>query len=299
MTAAPVPYTAGDRNALTIVAVNNSPEPSFGAQVNGLPMGAEVIYINHGTYDGSTGVWNIGELKVRGYYRSRGEPEPTLVLGASAGDTATVKIASAEDYEVCVGPKSNPGDLAHTTQAACEAVTNASWNSTPVYDYNPDNNTATIRARGGGVSGTAGGPAAPRFATQPVLTWEAVPHVNDWPVHRYQVQYLRSNDWVNLAEVPGTQTHFTDTDRDAGSGRSYRVRAVNEAGVPGFWSRTASRTSHRQASPPLNVTAVAGAAGEVVVSWDPSVDDEGSPITYYQVQWSRSGTGGVEQRLPQ
>ena len=161
-----------------------------------------------------------------------------------------------------------------------------------MYDYNPDNNTATIRAREGGVSGTSGGPAAPRFATQPVLTWEAVPHVNDWPVHRYQVQYLRSNDWVNLAEVPGTQTHFTDTDRDAGSGRSYRVRALNEAGVPGFWSRTASRTSHRQASPPLNVTAVAGAAGEVVVSWDPSVDDEGSPITYYQVQWSRSGTGG-------
>ena len=279
-----------ERPALAVIAINNELARASGVQVTGLPTGAEVIDISQGSYNRTTGVWNVGELKVRDYYRSRGEPEPILVLAAAAGETATVSIASSKDYEVCVGPKSNPRDLAHTTQAACEAVTNASWNSTPVYDYNADNNTATIRARGGGVSGTSGGPAAPRFATQPVLTWEAVPHVNDWPVHRYQVQYLRSNDWVNLAEVPGSQTHFTDT--DSSSGRTYRVRALNEAGVPGFWSRSASRTSHRQASPPLNVTAVAGAAGEVVVSWDPSVDDEGSPITYYQVQWSRSGTGG-------
>ena len=50
--------------------------------------------------------------------------------------------------------------------------------------------------------------------------------------------------------------------------------------------------TYRQASPPLNVTAVAGQAGEVVVSWDAASDDGGSPITYYQAQWSRTGTGG-------
>ena len=142
------------------------------------------------------------------------------------------------------------------------------------------------------MSGTSGGggPMAPRFANTPVLTWESVPHVNNWPVHRYQVQYLRGNEWLDLADVPGTQTHFADT--GAGSRRSYRVRALNEAGVPGFWSRSASQVTYRQASPPLNVTAEAGQAGEVVVSWEPSSDDGGSPITYYQAQWSRTGTSG-------
>ena len=144
------PQVAADRNALTIVAINNGAnEPLGGARVTGLPKGAQVFHVSHGSYNGSTGVWNIDRLRVRDFYRSAGMSEPTLVLGASAGDTASVKIAGAKNYEVCVGPKSNQGDLAHTTKAACEAVTNASWNSTPVYDYKPGNNSATIRAAWG------------------------------------------------------------------------------------------------------------------------------------------------------
>ena len=280
-----------DRSALTIVAVNNGLDHSLGAKVTGLPKNAEVIQISQGTYDSSAGVWNIGELKVRGYYRSRGEPEPTLVLAATAqDDPVEVTIASTKNYEVCVGPKSNPQDLAHTTQATCEAVTNTSWNSTPVYDYNSGNNTAKITAAKG--TGDAW-PDELRFAATPLLTWEAVPDVNHWPVDRYQVQYQNGDNWLDLAEVPGDQTYFADS--DARSKPSYRVRALNEAGVPGFWSRPASQVTYRQAlppSPPLNVTAVAGHAGEVLVSWELPVDDGGSPITYYQVQWSRSGTGG-------
>ena len=143
-------HAGADQHALTIVAVNNGPdEPSIGARVTGLPTGAEVLHISQGTYDDSTGEWDIGELKLRSRYQSAGEPDPTLVLSASASDTATVSIANSENYEVCVGPMSNPGNLAHTTQAACEAVTDASWNSTPVYDYNDGNNTATITAQAG------------------------------------------------------------------------------------------------------------------------------------------------------
>ena len=284
-------HASADQSALAIVAVNNGPDKALGgARVTGLPKDAEVIHTSQGSYDEDAGVWNIGELKVRGYYGSRGEPDPTLILAATAGDTATVRIASTKNYEVCVGPKSNPGDLAHNTQAACEAVTNASWNSTPVYDYNSGNNTAKITA----VKGTGDAwPDELRFAATPLLTWEAVPHVNDWPVHRYQVQYQNGDNWQDLAEVPGDQTYFADS--DARSKPSYRVRALNEAGVPGFWSRPASQVTYRQAlppSPPLNVTAVAGHAGEVLVSWELPVDDGGSPITYYQVQWSRSGTSG-------
>lgn len=259
--------------------------------MTGLPKDAEVIHISQGSYDEDAGEWEVGELKVRDYYESRGESAPTLVLAATVSDDPVeVTIASSKNYEVCVGPKSNPGDLAHTTKEACEAVTNASWNSTPVYDYNSGNNTAKITA----VKGT--GDAWPddlRFAATPLLTWEAVPHVNHWPVYRYQVQYLNGDNWLDLADVPGDQTYFADS--GARSKPSYRVRALNEAGVPGFWSRAASQVTYRQAlppSPPLNVNAVPGAAGEVVVSWELPLDDGGSPITYYQVQWSRSGTSG-------
>ena len=220
-------------------------------------------------------------------------------------DAATTNVWHAA---VCVDPSTIQINSTHTTEAACTGAslewhtnicaTDAGqfragrtetecdgWFQGTVYDP-PANNTAKITvAKGTG----GGGPAAPRFADRPVLNWEAVSHVNDWPVDKYEVNYLLGNEWEWLAYVPGTQTHFADT---SSSGRTYRVRALNEAGVGGVWSRTASRASHRQASPPLNVRAETGAAGEIVVSWEPSEDDEGSPITYYQVQWSRSGTGG-------
>ena len=153
--------------------------------------------ISHGSYNGSTGGWNIGELKARGYYRSAGESEPTLALGASAGDTASVTIAGTKNYEVCIG--SDCGDLAHTTQATCEAVTGVSWHTTAVYDYDADNNSATIRA----ACCTGGRPvrpvpsrpvAGPAAYANPIaqtgtttVAWKLVGFLYDLPVVRYEV----------------------------------------------------------------------------------------------------------------
>lgn len=288
---------AADKSVLTIAAANNGPEYAVDAQVKiALPSDTQVEdYIaSEGAY--SDGVWRLTGLRLRDYRHAQGKPEEatlTLILkdGGIPNEQATATISPADAYTVCIG--SDRSTLAHTTEPDCTADTTngGSWHQGTVYDYKPGNNEAKITARGGvsGASG-AGGPMAPRFANTPVLTWEAVPHVNNWPVYRYQVQYLSGNDWLDLADVPGTQTHFADT--GAGSRRSYRVRALNEAGIPGFWSRSASQVTYRQASPPLNVTAEAGQAGEVVVSWEPSSDDGGSPITYYQAQWSRTGTSG-------
>ena len=288
---------ASGRTAYTILAANNGPENTVDATVKiTLPPGAlvEDYVASEGTY--ANGAWTLPGLKLRDYRRSLGIPEEatlTLILkdGSVPQEPATATISLTDNsYNVCIG--SDRSTLAHTTQATCVADTTAggSWHEGTVYEYPNNNNEAKISARGSGAAGTSGGPMAPRFANTPVLTWESVPHVNNWPVYRYQVQYLSGNDWVDLADVPGTQTHFADT--GAGSGRSYRVRALNEAGVPGFWSRSASQVTYRQASPPLNVTAEAGYPGEVVVSWEPSSDDGGSPITYYQAQWSRNGTSG-------
>ncbi len=280
---------AADRNALSIVAVNNGPdEPSGGARVTGLPTRAEVIRITQGTYDGSTGVWNTGRLRVRGYYRSAGMSEPTLVLGASAGDTASVRIASAKNYEVCVGPKSNPGNLAHTTKAACEAVTDASWNSVPVYDHKPGNNTAVITAARGAGSVGPGIPGNPRTSTgTTAVMWDPVEYLYGLPVERYEVQWLGST-WTSLARRVADSLHV-DT---APSGRrDYRVRAVNAAGVAGPWSRSSAEVQAGHAGPPVNLRAEADGNNAIDVFWDAPEDVGGSAVTGYTVQWSSGGTG--------
>ena len=293
-------HVAADRNALTIVAVNNGPdEPSGGARVTGLPTGAEVIHVSHGSYNGSTGVWHIGRLKVRGRYLSAGESEPTLVLGASAGDTARVSIASVKNYEVCVGPKDNPGDLAHTTKAACEAVANASWNSTPVYDYKPGNNAATIRAArgtGGRSSPSPGtsvaGPAAPgnptaQFGTTTVM-WNPVGRLYGLPVVRYEVQELQGSSWWMLPDRVTTHNEYAVMQP---RGRAYRVRAVNAAGVPGPWSQSTVQVQAGHAGPPLNLRAQADGNNAIDIFWDAPEDIGGSAITGYTVQWSPNEPG--------
>ena len=152
-----------------------------------------MLHITQGAYDDATGEWDVGELKIRGRYRSSGGPEPTLVLSASAGDTVSVSIANSENYEVCVGPTlGNPGDLAHDNQTDCEAVTNASWNSTPWYDQTERNNTATITAQ----AGTGGvHPAVPTLQAPAVhapavgIAWSEVEFLHGVPVKDYDVQW--------------------------------------------------------------------------------------------------------------
>ena len=284
------PHAAADQSALTIVAVNNGPdEPSGGARVAGLPTGAEVIYKSQGQYDSNTGVWNIGELKPRGYYGSRGEIEPTLVLGASAGDTASVSIASAKDYEVCIGPKDNPINLPHTTQSACEAVTNASWNSVPVYDYDDSNNKdVTITA----ARGTGGlGPSVPSGSRTTTgitaVTWDPVQYLYGLPVMRYEAQRLDGSSWTSLDDEVAV-TVYVDTAPSAG--RDYRVRAVNAAGAKGPWSRSTGQTAAGLAGPPVNLRTQADGNNAIDVSWDAPGDAGGSAITGYTVQWSSDGT---------
>ena len=296
-------YVPADRSALAVVAVNNGPdEPSGGARVTGLPTGAEVLYKSpdSSTYDATNGVWNIDRLRPRGYYRSAGMPEPTLVLGASATDTASVTIASAKDHEVCVGPMSNPGDLAHTTKAACENVTNASWNSTPVYDYKSDNNNATITA----ARGTGGtGPGIPTLETPTVhmpavgLDWDEIEFLYGVPIRHYEVDWSSNErNWKELDdEVPIPES--LDPDIEAGETRYYRIRAVNEAGVPGPWSASISAMIEEE------VMATTGAPGkpvlaaapkdpnrreEILVSWSKPVEN-GSPIVSYTLEVSDSG----------
>ena len=235
------PHVVADRNALTIVAANNGPDPAPEAQVTGLPTDAVVIHVSHVSYDETAGEWNIGELRARDYYRSRGETEPTLVLGVADGDTANVSIANQVDYTVCIDSSGN--DLDAADKATCTATTTmGSWYTTPVYDYDPGNSTTTITAAHGTYGEKDGsGEGAPGLesreavgASSITVAWDAVHSVNSIPVSHYEVQRLE-NPWVTIASrVEGTE--YVDTDVSGGETHQYRVRAVNGAGVPGLWS---------------------------------------------------------------
>ena len=322
----PSPHVAADRSALTIVAVNNGPDDVSSAQVTGLPTDAEVIHISHGSFD--SGVWNIGELKLRDYYPSAGISEPTLVLGADPGDTPRVSIANSTNYEVCIGPKDNPVDLPHTTQGACELVTNASWNSTPVYDYDDSNDTTTLTAQPGtgGVDSDIM-PANPRTAIYGGLVafqWDGMAEgLYSLPVSHYETQQRAGGavgsggpaGWGALATVDDAYaggsgavgsasatdhndvqgTFIVDLGIGPGQTRQYRVRAVNAAGVAGPWSfPVVGRTSGAEVTPgvPTGVSASAAGGNSIIVSWQAPEDNGGLPVTGYQVRRSASGAGG-------
>ena len=281
------PYVAAERNALTIVAANNGPDHSLGARVTGLPTRAEVVHISQGSYDESTGVWNIGALEYKDYFRAGGKPDPILVLSASAGDTARIAIENSAAYTVCIDSDGN--DLAHTTEADCEAVTGASWHEGTVYDYKDDNSTATITAsRGtGGVGPDVPGNARTLTGITAVM-WEPVEFLYGLPVERYEVQWL-GNDWTSVDRA-ATDNQFVDA---APSGRrDYRVRAVNTAGVAGPWSRSSAVVQAGKAGPPLNLRTQDDGNNAIDVSWDAPEDVGGSAVTGYTVQWSSDGSEG-------
>ena len=288
-------HVAADRNALTIVAVNNGRNKAHDARVTGLPRGAQVLSIpKDTTYNSSTGVWDIGELRSNSsdYYASRGEPEPTLVLSAGTGDSAGVSISNVKNYEVCVGPKSNPVNLPHTTQAACEAVTNASWNSTPVYDHNTDNNTARIEAQKGtgGVGQGAPTLASPRVA--PVVSWEGVKRLYSLPVTRYEVQWSLNgvDGWTNMTD-PGNVADMVAIDIESDRTRYYRARAVNAAGTPGPWSAPVDAADAPSLVQDLRASRQSGDATRIDVSWSPPLGATGG-ISYDVEYQTRAGSSG-------
>ena len=91
-----------------------------------------------------------------------------------------------------------------------------------------------------------------------------------------------------------TSLTHTDTDVDDGTEYNYRVRAVNEAGG-GNWIMSSSTTA--DAAPDMPVLSAAVSGQDIVLSWAVP-DDNGSPITRYEIQRFPSiDDNGVEQNV--
>ena len=211
--AGPSPDATPSQRAFTIRALNNGPDSAPAAQMTVDLQGATVsqAIASQGSY--SNGVWTIGNLSVNAPAIA---PTLTLITDAPADTPITATITNTQDYEVCIS--STGTDLSHTTQAACEAVTGASWHTAKYYDYKSANNTATVTAQAG-----TGGPQAAI-----TVEWTAPADVT---VSRYQI-WRQGSPWKLIAEVPTGQTSYTDTTAEPGRAYLYTVRALDAQGIP-------------------------------------------------------------------
>ena len=192
--------------------------------------------------------------------------------GTQTGHTWTADVCATSAGKVIAG----------YAESECDG-----WHTGTVYDPS-GNNTAKITA----VEGTGDRPGAPgNLRTQTgttTVTWDDEDYLYGLPVARYQVQWLGS-DWTMLADavIENEFTDLTPTGR-----RGYRVRAVNEAGVAGPWSRNSVAVPAGTATAPTNLRAQADGNNAIRVDWDPPQDPGGSALTGYTVQWSADGSEG-------
>ena len=130
-----------------------------------------------------------------------------------------------------------------------------------MYDYKSDNNMATITAKAGTGGGGEGAPTLqiPAVHMPAVgIAWSEVDFLYGVPVKDYQVQSSNNgvSGWTQLeSELPLPE--LFDITIQSGHTRYYRVRAVNQAGVPGPWSAPMSALAEETGVPGISVSETA------------------------------------------
>ena len=278
------PAVAADRQAYTVMAVNNGPDEAPAVQVTGLPTGVTEYAASVGEYDPTSGVWTIGRLRV-GNYRSLGRadegPTLTLITADAAGSKITPAIENTQDY--CVRIKTGATDPTNDLKCLGNLPTGYTEHSVAYYDYIVRNDSATITARAGtgvGVSGAPQSVEAIATTSGVVVTWQPVERVNGLPVTHYEVE----RNGVILGDNPEGTTYLHRT----GSGSAaYRVRAVNNFDVPGPWSESSSR---RPGAPKGISATVASSGTQIDLSWGAPDEVTGVDITGYDVEYLDGAT---------
>ena len=272
------PQVASSQRAYTVTAVNNGPQDAAGVEValTGVPEGAEAFH-GEGSYTERScqsgvceGVWTIGNLKQKDQRRAAPRTAgPTLTLVTAAGGSPiTATIESTGLYTEVVDGASESG---------------------PYHDYDDDNNTVTVEARAGTATGE-GAPGAPRSLSVQrhggiaVLSWGEVARVHGYPVTHYHVE--RNGAIVAEDVMDDVYVDLQDVNQPY---RTYRVRAVNQFGVPGPWSLPAGGAMTAGPGAPTGLTATPSEViGRIVLSWfAPSADT----ALRYRIEHSRDGGG--------
>ena len=226
---------AGTR-AFTIVAVNNGPDDAPAVEVTGLNDGD---YVSHsatgGSFDSTTGVWTIGEMKNSDFYQDvygRDGEVLTIITSAAVDAEITASISNTEDYKVCIDSEGEDVVLSSPSSNACttEDSTNT-WHTAKYYDYISENDSATIKAKDGTGAKLPSLSGSQSRAASVVVRWSPVAEVNGRKATHYEVRKL-PNVWTRKA----LETSYVDTGVRVGDTPRYRVRAINDRGHGGPWS---------------------------------------------------------------
>ena len=285
------PAVAADRRAYTVMAVNNGPDAAPAVRVTGLPTGVTEFFASEGDYDSASGVWNIGELDTGVRRRYAGKTAfPTLALTTTSATPITATIENNQLYTVCINRAGE--DATASNQSGCEATSGNSWHSIAYYDYIEENNTSTIEARAGTGEGVPGAPSTTKVeihgAELALLSWSPVKNLYGYLVTRYELERSPRDESPSWDAFTDADEMFHYAHSGGGGGNlAYRVRAVNEFGVPGPWSQVETETQTvRGPSAPVNLMATVDGTS-VSLSWDAPTDNRGSSLTAYRIDRQR------------
>ena len=242
----PNPTVPAGQRAFTIMALNHGPDTVAGRHTVRVELPASLrdsllaLPTTHeGYYNETEGAWYLSNLQTPDQRRGAGLPPGpllTLLTGQPPDvSTETVSIAPYREYTVCIG--SDDSDLAHDTQADCEADTTngGSWHTAPYYDLNPDNNTAELTARRG-IQGS-GSLTATETPTAVTLDWTPPVSSGILLSTTYTLQVSADGTtWYALASgLTGTRYTVSMTETlPFGPSRHYRILAEDADGLPGL-----------------------------------------------------------------
>ena len=149
----------------------------------------------------------------------------------------------------------------------------------------PSSETGLVRPRSTpaappGVTGTSGD-------RQVNLAWKA-PADNGAAITDYVIEYRRSTDtvWLRFSDTVSATPAVAVTGLVNGQSYVFRVTAVNEMGAGTPSNASAAVTPMTVPGGPRDVSAVGTSdRGRARLSWQAPIDDGGTPITGYTIEW--------------
>ncbi len=149
---------------------------------------------------------------------------------------------------------------------------------------------ATVPDAPTNLSATAGG------ATSITLSWSAPSNTGGVAISGYKIESSPNgtSGWTDVESNTGsTGTSYPHNGLTASTTYHYRVSAINSVGT-GVASSTASATTTAATVPdaPTNLSATAGGAISITLSWSAPTNTGGVAISGYQIEFSLNGTSG-------
>ena len=127
------------------------------------------------------------------------------------------------------------------------------------------------------------------------IRWSAPADDGGADITGYDLRHIRSDaadkaddNWTVLDSVwTSGELKYAVGGLTADVGYDFQLRAVNSAGA-GSWSATVNNEDPSPPGAPVFGYFSEGTPGELYVSWDPSDDDGGAPVTHYDLRHIRS-----------